>query len=457
MTRMKAHLLRRLEAMTMTDPAIPPLRDLPSGRLDVRKQHLLVELTGESHHVRPSLVIPRTRLVAFAAGLAAVAMIAAIALLATRAGTETASAAEVLTKISQAMSTPVSLRGEYTVRTRPAGPAPRRRHGCLNCKPVVPTPSKFVIGTDGSYALSTLPLDASIKSDSAYNASTGVQILEYGGGVKGLHVYVKADNLDPAQATRTPEAQLAAWVQHALAARSPRVKNTSFEGRPAWALTLRFTPGDDFFDTYGTRVDVTVDKETGLVLQVVQYANSPDRWTSIESVHNLQVGTPTSAADFTFPKPAGYRSVTHSFGFRRVAVSEAAAIVGYQPLLPTKTGGRALAEFAVAKTSSQKLLPELVGTPVYRDVASARYGRGLDSFTITMRHGSPPSDVVPGGTSARTVTLSGGALAGETAWLSTSPPDPGYLAVFHAGLVVQIHAFSTEDALMVANSLTQAK
>ena len=105
---------------------------------------------------------------------------------------------------------------------------------------------------------------------------------------------------------------------------------------------------------------------------------------------------------------------------------------------------------------SQKLLPEMVGTPVYRDVVSARYGRGLDTFVVSMRHGRP-SDVVPGGISARTVTLSGGALAGETAWLSTSPPDPGYVAAFHDGLVVQIHAFSTRDALMVVNSLAATK
>jgi hypothetical protein len=442
----------------MTDHPIPPLRDLPPGRLGARKQHLLAELTAEPRlrHARPSFVLPRVRLTAFAAGLATLALVVGVALLATRAGTGTASAAEVQMKIRQAMSTPVSLRGEYTVRTQPAGPAPRRHAGCVNCKPVVPTPSKFVIGVDGSYSLITLPLDATPRVDSAFNAGTGVASLEVDAGVGGLHVYVKEINLDPTQSARSPEAQLAAWVQHALAARSPGVKNTSFDGRPAWALTLRFTPGDEFFDTYGARVDVTVDQATGLVLQVTQYANSPDRWSSIESIHDLQVGTPTAAADFTVPQPAGFRSVTHDFGFRRVAVSDAAAIVGYRPLLPTETGGRALAEFAVAKRSSQKLLPEEVDTPTYRDVVSARYGNGLDSFAISMRRG-PVSDVVPRGISARTVTLSGGALAGQIAWLSTSPPDPGYLAVYHNGLVVQIHAFSTEDALMVANSLVATK
>ncbi len=97
----------------------------------------------------------------------------------------------------------------------------------------------------------------------------------------------------------------------------------------------------------------------------------------------------------------------------------------------------------------------MVGAPVFRDVASVRYGRGLNSFTVSTRRGIP-SDIVLAG-SARTLTLTSGALAGETAWLSASPRDPGYLAVYHDRLVIQIHAFSTHDALIVANSLAKAK
>ena len=49
----------------MTDHSIPPLRDLPPGRLDARQQHLLTEIAGESapRHVLPSFAFPRLRLV----------------------------------------------------------------------------------------------------------------------------------------------------------------------------------------------------------------------------------------------------------------------------------------------------------------------------------------------------------------------------------------------------------
>ncbi len=443
--------------MTGTEHQIPPLRDLPPGRGDARRQHLLAEIADEAtpRLSLPWFALPRFRAAAVAGFGAIVVVVAAIPLFATQAGTGTASAAEIQTKISAAMSAPRNIRGEFAVQTRPLGPAPHRQTGCHNCLPVVPTPSRFAIGSDGSYSLITLPLDASPRSDSAYNASTGVQTLFLEGAIRGLRVYVTATNLDPSQGAHSPEAELAAWVQHALAAGSPHVKNTSFDGRSAWRLTLRFTPGDDFYDTYGVRVDVTIDKATGLVLQVTQYAYSPDRWTSIESIHNLQVDPPTTAADFTVPKPAGVRTVSHDFGFHRVPVEQASAILGYQPLLPTKTGGRAIVDFAVAATSSQKLLPEMVGAPVFQDVASIRYGRGLNGFTLSTRRGVR-SDIALAG-SGRTLTLSDGALAGETAWLSTSPPDPGYLAAYHDGLVVEIRAFSTHDALMVANSLAKAK
>jgi hypothetical protein len=447
--------------MTTTNPSIPPLRDLPPGRLAERQHHLLAELQREPgtppRLSRPSVLLPRMRIAVFAGGVAALAGILAIALLATRAGTGTASAAEVQTKIALAMSAPLSISAEYTVRTQPVGPVPRIHRGCLNCQPVVPTPSRFLLSADGSYSIITAPPDAKIRTDSAYDVRSGVETAYIAGGVAGLDVYLTETNLDPSQPARSPEAQLAAWVQHALTSHNPQVKNISFDSRSAWSLTLRFERGDDFFDTYGARVDVIVDQVTGLVLQVTQYAASPDRWTSIETIKNLQLNPPTAASDFTVAKPAGaVRAVTVDFGFVRVPVSKATSIIGYQPLLPSQTGGRDLAEFAVAKSSSQKLLPEMVGTPTYRDVASARYGRGLSSFTISMRRGQP-SDVVPGGISARTVTLTDGALKGDTAWLSTSPPDPGYLAVFHNGFVVQIHAFSTRDALMVANSLTQTR
>lgn len=51
-----------------TDHSIPPLRDLPSGRLAERKQHLLAELTRErkARYSLPTFLFPRLRFVGLA-------------------------------------------------------------------------------------------------------------------------------------------------------------------------------------------------------------------------------------------------------------------------------------------------------------------------------------------------------------------------------------------------------
>ena len=117
--------------------------------------------------------------------------------------------------------------------------------------------------------------------------------------------------------TTWPENALATWVLHALDSGDADVKSTTFQGREAWALTLDFKPGDDYYDTYGARVDVIVDKETGLLLQLTQYENDPSYWTSIETIHNLQLDTATSRSDFVLPVPAGTKVIRHDYGYTR--------------------------------------------------------------------------------------------------------------------------------------------
>jgi hypothetical protein len=62
---------------------IPPLRDLPAGRLEVRKEHLVAEILRGRHHSRrfslPRLVGPRRRVAAFALALALVVIGTAVA------------------------------------------------------------------------------------------------------------------------------------------------------------------------------------------------------------------------------------------------------------------------------------------------------------------------------------------------------------------------------------------
>jgi hypothetical protein len=426
----------------------PPTRQLPPHRLEQRRQHLLAEIATNQRPRSWTGMPLRGNLARRALAFAALVVVGAVVgIVFTRGGTSTASAAEVRAKLAEGLRFAQSVRGEFSVRTQSPGRRPRGFAGCGNCTPSVPLPSRFVIGTDGSYSSVTLPLDAKERNDIAYNAATGVETRFFG-------IYIRAFNLDPASVTYGPEGRLGAWVQGALTDRDPEIENTTYEGRPAWELTVTFMPGEQLADAYGVRVDVVVDQQTGLVLQVTQYAYDTERWTSIESVHDLELGAPTSAADFTVPKPAGVREIVWDVRFRRVPVAAAAAIVGYTPLLPTNTLGRARSDFAVAKTTN--LAPPESGSPAVHDVVSARYGDGPNSITVSTRRGRlnellTNTGLVGG--SARPLELTRGPFVGDYAYVSTDPLKAAFLASFHRGLIVQITAPSAQDAITVAQSM----
>ncbi len=429
----------------------PQPRQLPAARLAQLEQHLLREIAASDRGL-PARAIASLRRSSrrVALGSAVVATLTAavvVTVVVTTAGTGTASAAEVRAKLAEGLRFSQSVRGEFSVRTQNPGQRPRGFAGCANCTPGIPLPSRFVIGTDGSYSSVTLPLDAKQRNDVAYNAATGVETRFFG-------IYIRAFNLDPASVTYGPEGQLGAWVQGALTARDPEIKNTTYEGRPAWELTVTFIPGQQLADGYGVRVDVVVDRQTGLVLQVTQYAYDTERWTSIESVHDLEIGAPTSAAEFTVPKPAGSREIVWDVKFRRVPIAAATAIVGYSPLLPTNTLGRARSDFAVAKTTN--LLPPEFGSPAVHDVVSARYGDGPNSITVSTRRGRLNellTNTGLAGGSARQLKLTRGPFVGDYAYVSTDPLRAAFFASFHRGLIVQISAPSAQDAITVAESM----
>jgi len=163
-----------------------------------------------------------------------------------------------------------------------------------------------------------------------------------------------------------------------------------------------------------------------------------------------KIGEPTSAGDFTVPKPPGAVELSHDYGFRRVAVAAAAATIGYRPLLPTTTLVRSLSDFAVAKTSKFPF----PGIPIRRDIASARYGRGAAIITVSTYRG-PLSDLLSllPAVNAQTVHPTRGPLVGGVAYVTASPLSGAVFAGFADGLLVRITAPSTNDALTIANSL----
>jgi hypothetical protein len=268
----------------------------------------------------------------------------------------------------------------------------------------------------------------------------------------GQAVYLRTVNVDPALLEYAPEARLGIWMQGALTDGATHVAEVTLDGRAAWKATATFQPGESLYALYGARVDVVVDRETGLVLQLTQYAYDRDRWTSIATVRDLEIGGSTSDVDFTVPKPPGAVEHSHDYRFRRVPVEAAAATIGYPPLLPSDTGGLTLADFAIAKTSEYPF----PGLPARRDVASARYGTGAAGITVSTYRG-PVSDLTTllGG-DYETVHPAGGPLTDSVAYVSKPALSAAVVAAFADGLLVRITAPTTEQALATANSLRPA-
>lgn len=432
------------------EPGVPPERKLPDDRRDEIKRFLMSEASRTDPPMtmrRSSRGMPRQRIIT----LAAVAiLVAAAGALAFRGSTDVASAAQIQAKIADSLHLNVSVTGEFVVRTQNPGPRPSGVKASSNAPRSIPPASTFVVGSDGSYLSVVSGSDTSIGRSVAYDASTGVETSVVPVAA-GQLLYIRAKNLDPALVAQYPhEAQLGAWVQGALVQGEPGVDETTYEGRSAWILTTTFTPEENAYDIYGARVDVVVDQETGLVLQITQYAYDRERWSSEASVRDLRVGEPTNAVPFTAPRPADADDIAHDYGFQRLPVRSASELLGYQPLLPTNTLGRSLVDFAIAKATSYPF----PGLPPRRLVASARYGRGADAITVTTHRGTSADlpTLLPGVTS-ETVELEDGPFAGGDAYVGSSPLGRAGVAAFADGLLLQVTAPSITEALKIANSL----
>src|SRR6266536_1518816 len=134
-----------------TDYSPPPPRQLPPDRLEQRKRHLLNEIASDlrAFPFPTAAQTPRGRRLGRRTLLTAAAVIASavgIAFALTHGGTQTASAADVRAKLAEGLKLGQNVSGAFSVRTQNAGPRPRGVPGCLNCTPLVPRPTTFVIG-----------------------------------------------------------------------------------------------------------------------------------------------------------------------------------------------------------------------------------------------------------------------------------------------------------------------
>lgn len=370
-------------------------------------------------------------------------------------GPGVATAAEIKAKVTAALEGVRSLRGVLVVISRDSADAPRdemRWH--------------FAATARGDFALrgSNVLQNGEMRAEElAYDAGTGVERAwsrdgdeqPFGGERTGL----AAGPPDPGPSEWVLQRSLGSVVRALLAADEPSVRETSYEGRPAWVLA---TPVDrNRLSTYSAdRMEVTVDSATGFPVRVVETLQG-DLVREIR-LEGLELD-PTLAADtFSVVFPPGMEVTPLDQGFRRVSIADAAATVGYQPPLPTVVpDGFELALVTVAErgmgTGKEGMNPPAAG------VVSTSYRRGFDALLVSSRLAGDDvelwSDPLAAGEGfvdrPESVTLQAGAFAGRRAEVLIDPrAQMPHLWVTDGTLVVTVAGdLSRAELIAVAESL----
>jgi hypothetical protein len=317
----------------------------------------------------------------------------------------------------------------------------------------------FVLTERGDFRLT----DAGRRSDVAYDASEGVErSINASASIGEGRFYAERTGLAPGSPDPGPsdwilERDLGSVVRALLAAEDPPVVETEYRGRAAWRLSVPVPTNLIYPDA--DHFDVTVDQETGIPVRVV--ATLDGEYKRELRVEDLVVDRALARDQFDIEFPPRAEVLRTDEGFRRVELSRASDIVGYDPLVPENVpDGYELAEVAVA-TSAGPTGAEGANPPS-RNVVSLSYRRGFAEFVVTTRlRGPDPSrwtDPLATGEGFRDeperVTLGAGALAGVEADLLIAPRNVPHVWAMTDELVVTVAGDLTrEELLEVAESL----
>jgi hypothetical protein len=400
----------------------------------------------------------RTAFVAAAAALTALA----VGLPRGGDGPEIATAAEIKAKVAAAFSSARSVGGELVVH----GASYRNAYGWERRR------WAFALTAEGDFRLTH---DGG-SSDLAYSASKGIE--RSIGNISGdtENAWVRA-GIAPGPPDHGPadsilQRDFGAVVRALLAASDPHVTETTYEGRAAWTLEIDATPNAIVPELSGDHFEITVDKETGFPLRVVETKNG--KFLDEIRIEDLEIDPRLTAADFRIEFPPGTEVTRSDDGFRRVRLDEVERVAGYSPLVPADVpDGYELTEIAVAEEAAYPTGSE-GGNPPSMNVVSLAYRRGLDRFIVTTRLSRVPapgepeltpeelwSDPLATGEGYRDeperILLSRGALEGIEAELLIVPRNTPHIWALTDKLVVTVAGDLTRAELLAVAESLQAR
>jgi hypothetical protein len=403
------------------------------------------------------------------AGVAVVAAVAAIVFVAIGiprgertpiGGPNVATAAEIKAKVRAALAAAENLSGVLVLK---------------GDSPTDVTRWRFVLTDGGDFRL----LAGDRVNDIAYDATTAVE-RSYSTLENGTPLAVESTGLAPGPPDPHPSdwilpRNFGAVVRAFLAAHDPRVREVTYEGRPAWELDTDVKPNviDVQLGVSADHFSITVDQQTGIPVKIVETFQG--RFLYESRIENLAVDRDLPPGTFTLEFPPDWKLERRNYGFRRVPLARVESIVGYGPLVPAWIpDGFELSEIAVAKESGSPTGAE-GGNPPSEGVVSLSYRRGLDQFIVTTRLSRvvapgepqrPPaelwSDPLATGEGfvdePERITLSDGALAGVGAELLIVPRNVPHIWALTSELVVTVSGdLNRAQLIRLAESLRQAK
>jgi hypothetical protein len=357
-------------------------------------------------------------------------------------GPQVASAAVVKERVRASLESLRSLSG-VIVAEGPAQGEPHRWRFALDAagdfRLEGPSPGEWVAYDAGSGVARSAQRSASMGGDTLfYSERAGVAP---GAPDQGPPTWLLPD-------------ELGAYVRALLAADDARVQEIAYEGRPAWRVDVATLPNAVVPALSGDRLEVTVDRETGIPVHAVE----SKRGAVLRELRIEQLAVDGAPPNFRPSFPPGAEVMQSDDGFRPVLLRDVAGAAGYAPLVPARVpDGFRLADVSVADEAAPT--GAAGGNPPSRNVVSLAYRRGLDRFVVTTRQAGDGRWTDPLGGEGyvdhpEPVALETGALRGSEAQVVVSPHGLPHLWALDDGLVVTVAGdLSRAELVGVAGSL----